>query len=195
MNIFSKIKEAPSQPTRAAAPRLEDLEAIIDAGLTSFAQVGKALATIKAKRLFAAQYETWEDYLLNRWKITADYANRLVAAADVALELVRAGLPEPTRASHARTLATIPAEQRVEVWTDALDAAQGNPEAITAELIERAATPRRKKKARRKSPKAITLRGQGWAITITRKTVDVSVVEALAAALNQAQALTEKKAA
>lgn len=191
MSLFSKKDTA----IRAAAPSLEELEAVIDAGLTSFAHVGKALATIKAKRLFAAQYGTWEDYLSVRWKITADYANRLAVAADVCLELVEAGLPEPTRASHARTLATIPAEQRVEVWTEALDAAHGNPEAITAELIEKTAAPRRKKKARRKSPKAITLRGQGWAITITRKTVDVSVVEALAAALNQAQALTEKKAA
>lgn len=195
MSLFRKTADAPIQPTRAAAPSLEELEAIIDAGLTSFAKVGKALATIKSKRLYTTQYATWEDYLSQRWKITPDYANRLANAADVCLDLIEAGLPEPTRASHARALVTVPAEQRAEVWTEALAAAEGDPEAITAELIEKTAAPRRKKKARRKSPKAITLRGRGWAVTITRKTVDVSVVEALADALNQAQAMSEKKAA
>lgn len=195
MSLFRKAPEQTIQPTRAAAPTLEALEAIIDAGLTSFAQVGKALATIRSKRLYASQYATWEDYLAQRWKITSDYAQRLSGAAEVCFELVQAGLPEPTRASHARTLATVPTEQRAEVWTEVLAKAKGDPDAITAELIENAAAPRRKKKPRRKSPKAITLRGKGWAITITRKTVDVGIVEALAEALNQAQAMTDRKAA
>lgn len=196
MALWKTPAADPIQPTRAAAAQsLEDLEEIIAAGLTSFAQVGKALSTIKTKRLYEGQYESWEVYLDRRWKLTDDYATRLSVASEVCLHVKRAGLPEPVRASHARTLSKLPKEQQVEAWQETLDVVGNDPEAITAELVEDAVTKRRKKKARRKAPKAITLRGKGWAITITRKTVDVSIVEALADALNQAQAMTDRKAA
>lgn len=196
MALWNKSTPEPIQPTRAASVQsLEDLEAIISTGLTSFAQVGKALATIKTKRLYAEQYPSWEAYLDQRWKLTDDYATRLSIASEVCLNVKRAGLPEPVRASHARTLSKLPKEQQVDAWQETLTAAGNDPEAITAELVESTIAKRRKKKARRKAPKAITLRGKGWAITITRKSVDVSIVEALAAALNQAQAMTDKKAA
>lgn len=174
--------------------QLERLEAVIAAGLETVSDVGLALATIQNEKLYAGKYVTFAQYLADRWKMTTDYANKLMSAAVICDELAKLGLAKPTREAHTRELRKVPADKRPEVWTESLAAAGNDPANVTAELIaEKAAPHRRKTKARRKAPKTIVLKGKGWTVSIARKTVSVDPVTVLTEALAKLQ--SEHKAA
>ena len=102
-------------------------------------------------------------------------------------ELRAQGLAEPTREAHARELSKLKPEARSEVWTAAL-AEAGGPENVTAEQIAAKGARHRKKKPRRVKPKMFKAKGKGWTLQLERSSVDVSIVDALRAALAQAEA-------
>lgn len=191
--IRRRVEE--SQPTvEPPSPSLAELEAVVERGLLSFAEAGRALAQIKERRLYRPDFATFSQYLEARWHLTKDYAEKLIAAAIVCGELEAQGLLAPTRESHARELVKVTEDKRGEVWQDSLDAADGKPEDVTAELIATKAAKHRKRKARRKAPKAITLKGKGWKIILTRSTIEIDPAASLAAALEQLQTRSSKAA-
>jgi hypothetical protein len=174
---------------------LADAEAKIRTGLVSFSEMGQALAIIKQRQLYRASHPTFEAYLLDRWKIGGDYASKLITASSICINLVRDGLPEPVREKHTRELNRVEPDHRSEVWRAALDAAGGNPEQVTAEVIAGVVAPRRQRKGRAKAPAAIKLRGKGWAIVLERKRAELDPVAILHDALEQIQAKLEAKRA
>jgi hypothetical protein len=119
----------------------------------------------------------------------------LIQAAAIAAKIKAAGLPEPTRTSHTRELAKVKPDAVTQVWKESLDEAKQDPEAITANLIADKATKHRKRKARRKAPKAIRLKGKGWSLVLTLKSVDVDPLRALDEATDQLEAEAKPKAA
>jgi hypothetical protein len=141
------------------------------------------LLQIKVRRLFLDTHATWEEYLEARWKMSFAYAHKLIEASAVIKEIRDAGLPVPTREAHARELRKVPTNKRPEAWSQTLAAADGNPDNVTAELVASVASKHRTKKARRKAPKTIVLRGKGWSLSLERKTIDVDPVQALNEAL------------
>jgi hypothetical protein len=169
-------------PTPNPGPTLTELEAVIAAGLETFAQVGQALQAIRTRKLYKDRHATFEVYLADRWKMSVDYAKKLIEAAAICDALQTAGLPAPTREAHVRELKKVPTEARPEAWKETLTAA-GKPDNVTAELVATIATKHRTKKARRKAPRTIVLKGKGWSIRLERKSVDVSPVAALNEAL------------
>jgi hypothetical protein len=201
MGIFDKLSPAPTTPRRKPGtpdqpePSLAELEAVVDAGLDSITHVGLALEAIKQRELFRPTYPDWPSYLDARWKLTPDYAQRLIQAAAIAAKIKAAGLPEPTRTSHTRELAKVKPDAVTQVWKESLDEANQDPEAITANLIADKATKHRKRKARRKAPKAIRLKGKGWSLVLTLKSVDVDPLRALDEATDQLEAKAKPKAA
>jgi hypothetical protein len=127
--------------------------------------------------------------------MTVDYGNKLIAAGAICDELKSQGLSEPTREAHTRQLSKVKPEARSEVWTAALTEA-GGPDNVTAELLAAKGAKHRKRKARRVKPKMFKSKGKGWTLELKRSSVDVSIVEALKAALAQAEAqVPELKAA
>lgn len=121
---------------------LADLEATIEQGLNSFVEVGNALIQIKiGKRYREAGYPTFEDYCSQRWGISRQQGNRLVAAAatheTLANALPEAGEPVgptkpepvgstlPTSESQARPLTSLRDDQKVEAWQRAVTKADG----------------------------------------------------------------------
>lgn len=134
------------------SPELLDLydhEKVIEQGLASFIDVGCALIAIKADRKYRyIGYVTFEDYCNERWNISKTQANRLVSAASIATELIEmapiGAIPTPANESQVRPLSSVPADQRAEVWAEAVEAASG--EQPTAKQVEQAA-------AKRKPPK------------------------------------------
>jgi hypothetical protein len=112
----------------------------------------------------------------------------------VADELVSAGLPQPLRESHARELKKIPTEHRGELWQSAI-ADAGGIDNVTAEQIASKGAKHRKPKARHKKPKAVTLRGKGWVIVVSRKTADLDILAILDEATDQLEAKAKPKAA
>jgi hypothetical protein len=201
MGLLNKIKR-PSDlavsidsTEETTAPTLWELEAVVDAGLNSIAQVGLALDTIQTRKLYEPAYQDWPTYLDTRWKLTTDYANRLIQAAAIVAKITAAGLPEPVRTSHTRELAKVRPDAITQVWMEALEESGQDPEAITAQQIASKATKHRKRKARRKAPKAIKLKGRGWTIILQRSTVDVDPLKALDEAVDQMEAQAKAKAA
>ena len=200
MAIFSsRTQPEPVTPRRRSepeptAPTLAELEAIVDAGMDSIANVGLALLAIKDRELYRPEFETWISYLDHRWKMTMDYAHKLIVAGGIVLKLREAGLPEPSAVSHTRELAKVKPEAVTQVWEQTLDDV-GTVDNVTAEVIAKHATKHRKRKARRKAPAAIRLKGKSWTIVLSRKTADLDPLAILAEAAEQLAQRAAKKAA
>jgi hypothetical protein len=126
--------------------------------------------------------------------MTMDYAHKLMVAGSIAIKLRAAGLPEPSAVSHARELAKVKPEAVTQVWTDTL-AEVGTVDNVTAEAIAKHAGKHRKRKARRKAPAAIRLKGKSWTIVLSRKTADLDPLAILAEAAEQLAQRAAKKAA
>jgi phage N-6-adenine-methyltransferase len=98
---------------------LEGCEAVIERGLATFVEVGEALLAIRDARLYRESHGTFEDYCRERWNMTPQHGGRLIAAAEVAVELEPIGsIPSE---SVARELAPLRDEPDVmrDAWQDA----------------------------------------------------------------------------
>lgn len=98
---------------------LADLEGVIESGLASFRDVGKALARIRQGRLYREIDRTWAEYCRRRWGFTDRHADRLIQACKVVRQLGPIGresspvyqLP-PANEAQTRELARVPATLR-----------------------------------------------------------------------------------
>jgi hypothetical protein len=94
---------------------LEELEAVIEAGLRTFLEVGRAVLEIRERRLYREQgFDTFEDYCRQRWHWSKTHINRQINAAEVAGNLAPIGV-KPRNEAQARELAPLPPEQQREV--------------------------------------------------------------------------------
>lgn len=129
-------------------PELLDLyehEKVIEQGLASFIDVGCSLIAIKADAKYRhLGYDTFEDYCRERWNIGSSQRARLMSAATIATELMQSSpigeLPAPQREAQVRPLAAVPADERADVWAEAVEAAGGDQP--TAKQVEHAAAKR-----------------------------------------------------
>lgn len=110
-----------AQSTRKAA-----LEKIIGDGIQTFRAVGEALSEVKNGKLYADEFETFEEYLLEKWQIGRTRGYQLMEAAGaarnvskyfdtpnetVAREIAKAG--PKTQIKVAKVLAKVSTEKRV----------------------------------------------------------------------------------
>lgn len=117
--------------------QLSELEDIIDRGLQTFYEVGKALTIIRDEKLYRAGYATFEDYCEEKWQMSRAYAYRTIGAADVVKSLSPIGdIPLPRNEAQARPLTSLEPEQRQQAWTKAVEESGGQP---TAKQVRRAA--------------------------------------------------------
>lgn len=127
-----------SQLTTTEQAQLERCEEVIKAGLTHFIAVGNALLEIKEvfrHKFPDIGYKNFEDYCDRKWSIERRRAYQLIAAAEV-VEDVNNCSQTPSTESQARPLTKLPtAQQRVEAWTEAVQASGGKP---TAKHVEAA---------------------------------------------------------
>jgi Domain of unknown function (DUF4326) len=103
----------------ARGPSLETCEQVIEAGLQTFYEVGRALAYIRDTELYRAGYITFHSYLKERWGFSFSYANRLIAGADVVTALDGTPVP-PSSIGVAEELIPLPTSLRTEIWNEAL---------------------------------------------------------------------------
>jgi hypothetical protein len=124
--------------TAGEESELEHLEQVIDRGMATFVEVGRALLTIRDRRLYRSSHETFEGYCLERWGFTRTYAHRLISATEVVSNVANlATNPNPpSRESHARPLVGLPAARQQQVWTQANREAQEEGARVTAARIE-----------------------------------------------------------
>ena len=143
---------------------LADCEAVIKTGLETFFEVGEALNTIRVKRLYRAEYATFEEYCQKKWQFTARRARQLCDAAEVretlrlsfladataegvggsspeegAAGLASAAMgtivPLPESESQARELKAVPAEEQAQVYKEAWERTGKGASAPTARVI------------------------------------------------------------
>lgn len=115
--------------------RLAACEAIIDRGLTTFYDVGKALVTIRDERLYRAAYPTWQAYLDDRWSFSRQRAQQLMAAVEV-VDNVSTVVDIPSERAARELSRYTPELQKAVAQVVAAAAPDGR---LTAPRIERAA--------------------------------------------------------
>lgn len=118
--------------TKTGERQLAEAEAIIEAGLDTFMAVGAALTAIREGKLYRAEHDTFDNYCLDRWRMTSRRANQLMDAAAIGTMVPIANERQ------ARALASLASDP------DALKAAYKQAEAegpVTAASLARAANP------------------------------------------------------
>lgn len=127
--------------TEAERTRLAQHEETIRAGLQTFHEVGTALLDIRDSRLYREEYTSFEAYCESRWNMKRNYANKLIAAAEVMdnLKGTTGTLPENER--QVRELAKMAPEAQLAAWATAVETAPGgkvtaNHIAIVASVFE-----------------------------------------------------------
>lgn len=115
---------------------LERCEAVIERGLKTFVEVGKALMEIRDRRLYRDTHETFQDYCKERWGMDRQRAYQLIKASTVA-ENVNKCLQIPANEGQARELGKLPDEQQAEAWEEAIERTDGKPTAAAvAEVVD-----------------------------------------------------------
>jgi hypothetical protein len=123
------MKDLPMLPLPLSVIEREELaqyEGTIYKGLNTFFEVGKALIEIRNRKLYRADYRTFEHYCRERWNISRPRAYQLIDAANVVDGLSTHGSQIlPANERQARALKAAPPEQRQEAWKKAVDASNG----------------------------------------------------------------------
>jgi DNA modification methylase len=128
--------------SRGERDDLARCEAVVERGLITFIEVGSALQEIKERRLYRAEFGTFDEYCRDRWGISRIHAHRLIEASSVAENLLPVG-NIPTSERQARPLASLDPDEQREAWTRAVETApNGKPtgehvQTVVAELFPR----------------------------------------------------------
>jgi hypothetical protein len=124
------------------ARQLADCEAVIERGLKTFVEVGRALMQVRDARLYRAVHGTFEEYAEQRWGLIARRAYQLIDAAAVDGSLrtnVHKDQPLPANEAQARELAPLlddPEELR-DTWEEANRRTDGKPTAAAVRGVRK----------------------------------------------------------
>ncbi len=124
---------------------LQACEAVIRRGFQTFYDVGKAFARIRDARLYRDKFDTFEAYCREKWQYGRDYADRLIAAAEIVTHLQTIDCPLPERETHVRPLIGLTKEQAAAAWKEALELAREVP--MTVKLVKGAAAKFKKRES------------------------------------------------
>lgn len=115
--------------------KLKQMESIVEDGLRGFIAVGVALRTISDEKLYRDNYDTFDKYLRDRWKLGKNYAYKLMQGAEVATRIE--GVENECQA---RELAKVPFTDQQKVMDRAKEHAVLEGRAVVARDIKEAAT-------------------------------------------------------
>jgi hypothetical protein len=162
---FTKT-EGPPPMTDAERQLRDRAEAAVVRGLKAAEAVreaGRALNTLKTRDLWRDTANSWQEYVQEKFGITARRAYQLTefaAFSDTVAEATGTDVALSERAL--RPLSALPEEQRVEAIAEAVAESGGEP---TPAAIKRAVAKRKTRKP--KAAKPITIRVAGAKVTIT----------------------------
>lgn len=114
--------------------RLQELEAVVETGLTVFVKVGNALLEIRDSRLYRQQYPTFEAYCRERWNLSRPRAYQLLEAAAVVGNLECLPMVDTITERQARPLTRLEPEVQQAVWREVVE--ETPAEQITAKVVE-----------------------------------------------------------
>ena len=135
MEGIAKTTVALTKPERK---KLASLETVIESKRQAFFEMGSALLEIRESRLYRGTFDTFEEYCRERWDLTRQYSNRLIAATEVRknLETIVSILPE--NEGQSKELGRLPADDQPKAWQIVIDRAPeiDGAKHITAKLVE-----------------------------------------------------------
>lgn len=140
--------------------KLENLEVVIEGGLQSFIEVGRALSEIRDGRLYRASHMTFEDYCQERWGMSANYAAKHIDAATTVdvIESCTNGTDLPKNERQVRPLTRLPESERAAAWKEAVATAPegkvtaAHVEKVVASRLPDSDEPREESEATKKKP-------------------------------------------
>lgn len=118
--------------------RLVELERKIKTGLNTFVEVGEALLEIRDSKLYRIEHKTFEAYCRDKWQMSKQRANQLVAASCVvdAITKMTTNVVIPKTEAQVRPLGKLEPEDQPKAWAKAVELAGG--EQPTAKQVEAA---------------------------------------------------------
>jgi hypothetical protein len=129
----------PAQQLNASErEQLVSCENTIKHHFETFAETGKALQTIRDKRLYREHYLTFEEYCRGKWEMSKTQANRLIASFRVT-EVVAGSGVAPITESQARPLTVLNPATQKKVWNQVVKEAEKGGTEITAKLVSQVA--------------------------------------------------------
>jgi hypothetical protein len=117
--------------TMVESRKLRALEKIIETGLRTFTDVGRALLEIRDGNLYRA-FKTFDEYCLKTWQLERSRVYQLMDSVQVVGNLKMSTTVDilPTNERQARPLTLLPPPQQREAWETAVKAApNGKPTA------------------------------------------------------------------
>lgn len=114
---------------------LEELEKVVENGILTFVDVGLALMEIRDKRLYRQSFNTFEQYVRDRWNMSHQHAYRLIKAYGIVENLQVGDGTTPVSEREIRPLSRLEPQQQREVWRAAVASAPNN--APTAGHVQR----------------------------------------------------------
>jgi hypothetical protein len=124
--------------------RFAELEQIIEHGLGTFVDVGRALLEIQQRRLYRADgHRTFADYVAKRWDLSSAHAYRQIEASKIVDILSPIGeVPLPANEAQARELAPLVNDPEAvrEVWIETIQRGEGR---VTAKAVREHVSARR----------------------------------------------------
>lgn len=120
-DTLTESKYDTAQLNVAERTRLQELESIVEHGLQTFYEVGKALDEIRKQKLYRETHKSFEAYCQQKWAIARRTAYRFIDAAKVMDNLCPIGHKIPTKENQVRPLAGLPPELQLEIWQEALE--------------------------------------------------------------------------
>lgn len=115
--------------TASESTALAEHEAVIERGIKTFYEVGTALADIRNRKLYRADYGTFEEYAHQRWSMSRTRAYELMSASAVVSAIADTEMPAPANEGQARALSRVPEAERATVWAETVERTDGKPTA------------------------------------------------------------------
>lgn len=121
--------------TKHETHRFDECEEIINKGITTFIDVGQALAEIRNRKLYRSEHRTFEAYCHSRWHLKRQRAYEIMGASEVAGNLSEISDISFMKESHAASLQKLNAEDQRSAWSELLIDSQGGK--ITASRVRK----------------------------------------------------------
>jgi hypothetical protein len=142
--------------------RLGELEQIINNGLRTYVQVGRALKEIRDQKLYLAEgYETFIDYLKRRFGWAKSYGHSVINASVVTerLSAIADKVELPANEGQARPLVGLKPDEATAVWKKVIAESKKDAKPITAEHVSEIATKMYPKCAKKSAKRRADRRG------------------------------------
>jgi hypothetical protein len=120
--------------------KLNEYDRVVEQNLNGFMLVGRALAAIRAEKLYRAKFGSFEEYCRERWGLSDKHAYRLIEAYTCVDKLQKELVSPigetrfPIHESQVRPLTPLVPEKQVKAWQRVLKACEGKP--ITADEVQ-----------------------------------------------------------